>query len=285
MSRPSPTYTKTSVTLSVLISTVLLTAAMPKLRADTTQQNKPASQAENSAAVPDYAREKRLDNEIRDAIFDGEVVDLNDGTEDFMAIQTDADDAKGAAIILHGRGFHPDWADAINPLRVGLAEQGWTTLSIQMPVLEKQAKYYDYVPLFPNANLRITAALEHLKEQDISTVVLIAHSCGGHMAMDWVRKNGEEGIAAFVGLGMGATDYKQFMAGPFPLDKLTVPVFDVYGEKEYPAVIKMAPERLKLMQAGGNAKSEQAVLPGADHYFKEKGDELTELVSAWLEKL
>ncbi|CAA6811016.1 MAG: Unknown protein [uncultured Thiotrichaceae bacterium] len=277
--------TKTSLTLSVLMSAVLLAAAVPGLRADTTPQNEPALPSENSAAVPDYAREKRLDNEIRDAIFDGEVVDLYDGTEDFMAIQTDADDAKGAAIILHGRGFHPDWADTINPLRVGLAEQGWTTLSVQLPVLEKQAKYYDYVPLFPNANLRITAALEHLKEQDISTVVLIAHSCGGHMAMDWVRKHGETGIDAFVGLGLGATDYRQFMAEPFPLDKLTVPVFDVYGENEYPAVIKMAPERLKLMQAGGNAKSEQAVLPGADHYFKEKGDELTELVSAWLEKL
>lgn len=285
MSRPATIHAKASLTLSVLISTVLLTAATPALQAGTVQQNKPVSSPEKSEAAPDYAREKRLDNQIRDAIFDGEAIDLNDGTEDFMAIQTDADEAKGAAIILHGRGFHPDWADVVNPLRVGLAEQGWTTLSIQMPVLEKQAKYYDYVPLFPNANLRITAALAHLKEQGISPVVLIAHSCGGHMAMDWVRNNGEEGIDAFIGLGMGATDYQQFMAEPFPLDKLTVPVFDVYGEKEYPAVIEMAPERLKLMQAGGNEKSEQAVLPGADHYFHDKGDELTKLVSDWLETL
>jgi len=253
----------TTIALSVLMSSALLAAD----------------------ATPDYEREQRMDDEIRDAVFDGEVLDLNDGTKDFMAIQTDADDAKGAVIILHGRGFHSDWAEVVNPLRVGLVDEGWTTLSIQMPVLEKQAKYYDYVPLFPNANLRISAAIEHIKEQGISPVVLIAHSCGGHMAMDWVRQNGEEGIDAFVGLGMGATDYKQFMDKPFPLDKLTIPVFDVYGEEEFPAVIKMAPERLKLMQAGGNAKSEQAVLPEADHYFNDKGDELTELVAGWLEKL
>ena len=38
-------------------------------------------------------------------------------------------------IILHGRGYHPDWAEVANPLRVGLAE-GWNTLSLKMPVLD-----------------------------------------------------------------------------------------------------------------------------------------------------
>lgn len=277
----------TSALLHIIAGTLLLITPVHSLQADNAEENTRSAPAADTqtAASPDYDREQRLDNQIRDAIFDGEVVDLNDGNRDFMAIQTEADDAKGAAIILHGRGYHADWADVVHPLRVGLTEEGWTTLSVQLPVLEKQAKYYDYVPLFAEANQRISAAIEHLKAQGISPIVLIAHSCGGHMAMDWIRKHGDSTIDAFVGLGLGATDYQQFMAEPFPLDKMTVPVFDLYGEKEFPAVIKMAPERLKMIQAAGNEKSAQAILPEADHYFHEKGEELTAAVAGWLEKL
>ena len=121
--------------------------------------NKPAPDAK---AVPDYAREQRLASEISDAIMDGEVVSLNDGTQNFMGILTAAEQPRGAVIILHGRGYHPDWEDVAHPLRTGLAAKGWTTLSLQMPVLEKEAKYYDYVPLFANADKRIDAGIASL---------------------------------------------------------------------------------------------------------------------------
>jgi len=226
----------------------------------------------------DLAREKRLADEIGDAILDGDAVFLNaqvDGGElEFLGIYTEADEAKGTAIILHGRGFHPDWPDAINPLRVGLSESGWNTLSVQMPVLEKTAKYYDYVPLFDKAVPRINSAIEYAREQlrdsEINgKVVLIAHSCGAHMAMAWVEAKEASGsskgshrfgdIDAYIGLGMGATDYKQPMIHPFPLDKLNVPVLDVFGEMDYPAVVKMADDRWQQIQAGGNDKSRQVV--------------------------
>lgn len=238
-----------------------------------------------ASATPDYARERRISNEIRDAILEGDIFYLNDGSRSFMSIQTDAAERRGGALILHGRGFHPDWEDAVNPLRTGLAENGWTTLSLQMPVLEKDAKYYDYVPLFAEAGKRIQAGIRHLKQQGISPITIVAHSCGAHMAMQWVRDNGDADIAAYVGLGMGATDAGQQMAEPFPLDKMQIPVFDVYGEDDFPAVIKMAPDRLAQMTTAGNAKSEQHMLPEADHYFKDKGDELVGVVATWLNGL
>ena len=117
----------------------------------------------SSVSAADLNREKRMADEIVDAILDGEVVYLNANDHEFLSIYTEADESgeavRGTAIILHGRGFHPDWQDAINPLRVGLAESGWNTLSVQMPVLEKQAKYYDYLPLFAEAIPRIEAAI------------------------------------------------------------------------------------------------------------------------------
>lgn len=241
--------------------------------------------APDANAVPNYEREQRMASEIQDAIMDGEVISLSDGNKDFMGILTSAEQPRGAVIILHGRGYHPDWEDVVHPLRVGLAAKGWTTLSLQMPVLEKEAKYYDYVPLFANADKRINAGLALLKQQGITKIVLAAHSCGTHMAMNWVETTGGTDLAAYVGMGMGATDYQQEMLQPFPLDKLAAPVLDVYGEKDFPQVLSLAPVRQALMQKAGNTHSKQMVLPEADHDYKDKGDALTAVVANWLNSL
>ena len=195
------------------------------------------------------------------------------------------------AIILHGRGFHPDWQDAINPLRVGLTESGWNTLAIQMPVLEKQAKYYDYVPIFPEALPRIESAIKYAREQGNKKIILIAHSCGVHMAMAWIaaekkaNEKVDKQIDAYVGIGMGATDYKQPMLNIFPLDQLKIPVLDVYAENDYPAVKNMAESRKLLMDLAGNKKSKQMVIKNSNHYYVGKGEALTQAISQWLNTL
>lgn len=254
--------------------------------------------AHSSVLASDLKREQRMAEEIVDAILDGEAIYLTAGDHQFLGIYTEAqgdaetaeNTAKGTVVILHGRGFHPDWQDAINPLRTGLTESGWNTLSIQMPVLEKQAKYYDYLPLFPKAIPRIDSAIAYAREQaklnnSANKVVLIAHSCGAHMAMAWAEAESFEAIDAYVGIGMGATDYKQPMKHAFPLDKIKVPVLDVYAEQDYPAVLKMAPQRLAMIKAAGNKKSDQQVVSGSDHYYKDRGEALTRIISQWLQTL
>jgi hypothetical protein len=188
-------------------------------------------------------------------------------------------------LIMHGRGFHPDWADTVNPLRVGLVERGYSTLSLQMPVLARDAKYYDYVPIFPYAHARIEAGIRFLRDNGYAKVVLLAHSCGVHMAMDWIRTKNDRSIDAFIGLGMGATDYQQPMHQAFPLDWMQVPILDLYGAEEYPAVIRLAPGRKEMIDKTGHEKSRQLVLPGADHYFTDQGDPLVSAVADWLDQL
>jgi hypothetical protein len=237
------------------------------------------------AVEPDFEREARLADEIVDVILDGDPEWLEADGREFLSIYTEADDTRTAVVILHGRGFHPDWADAINPLRVGLVERGYSTLSLQMPVLEKDAKYYDYVPIFHHAHPRIEAGIKFLRDNGFEKVVLLAHSCGVHMAMDWIRAKNDRSIDAFIGLGMGATDYKQPMHQPFPLDWMYVPILDLYGADEYPAVIRLAPGRKAMIDKAGHQKSQQVVLPGANHYFTDQGDALVGAVVDWLDQL
>jgi len=246
----------------------------------------PAHAAETAVGTtPDLAREKRMAEQIVDAIFDGDPLWLEAGGGEFLGIYTEPDEVGKAVIILHGRGTHPDWAEVANPLRVGLVEHGWATLSLQMPVLAKDATYYDYLPIFPAAFPRIEAGIEFLREQGYEKIVLAAHSCGVHMAMAWVDAAGDESIDGFIGIGMGATDYQQPMPGPFPLEKMSVPVLDVFGGEEFPAVRRGSPERLQAIGQAGNPDSRQLVIPGADHYFTDMGELLTATVGSWLDEL
>lgn len=280
--------------LGLFLTTGLLTACSDtrKIR-DTTKtglvEQQPVSGQSGSQvkATSDLEREARLAEQIIDTIFDGEPVWLEAEGHKFlgiyMASQTGA--SGKAALILHGRGYHPDWEQVVRPLRTGLTRFGWNTLSLQMPVLEKTAKFYDYVPVFHQAFPRIEAGIRYLKAQGNKTIVLISHSCGVHMAMAWIRNRDSSEMDGFVGIGMGATDYKQPMKEPFPFEKISVPILDIYGAMDYPAVQDGAPDRLAAIQASGNPQSRQIILDEADHYMHEQDVVLIETVSGWLNEV
>lgn len=252
----------------------------------------PGTNADQAGSgVPDLEREQRMAEQIVDAILDGEPVDLQtrEGLR-FLAIHTRSVDtpARGTVIILHGRGFHPDSHNVVQPLRVGLTESGWDTLSIQLPVLGKDAKYSDYVEIFDAANPRIETAIAEVRKASAARLVLLAHSCGAHMAQHWVHTRDRvkpEPLDAFIGIGMGATDFGQPMREPFALDQMAIPLLDVYAENDFPAVLRMAPERLRAMERGGNEKNAQLMIADSDHYFADGADALLQAIAAWLDKL
>ena len=244
-----------------------------------------ASMFGSMAGASDLAREQRLKEQIIDAILDGEPVMLRAADHEFLSIYTEADAPKGAVLILHGRGFHPDWANVVSPLRVGLVEHGWHSLSIQLPVLEKAATFYDYEEIFDEVIPRLQAAFDFLHQQGNERVVVVAHSCGVHMAMHYIRNMGDQHFDAFVGIGMGATDFGQPMRQPFPLEQMRKPLLDVYGEDDYPAVQRLGALRAQQMHGEGHPLSAQVIVPAAEHYFVDRGDDLVDVVAAWLQKL
>ena len=154
-----------------------------------------------------------------------------------------------------------------------------------MPVLGKSAKYYDYVPIFPAAYPRIRAGIRYLRERGADPVVLAAHSCSAHMVMEYVRVHGDAEFDGFIGIGMGATDVGQPMREPFPLAEMTVPTLDLFGDEDYPSVRREAPNRLAAIRAAGNPRSAQRIVPGADHFFRDRDEELVGAAAEWLATL
>jgi pimeloyl-ACP methyl ester carboxylesterase len=232
----------------------------------------------------DLAKEKRWADQVVDAIIDGEAIWLNDGTSDFLGIYTEAEEDKGrAVIVMHGSGIHPNWQQVIQPLRVGLTEHNWNTLSIQMPILPNEAEYPEYAPLYDEVAPRIDAAIEYLKKNGSKEIVLIGHSQGASMTAYYLSKSKQD-INGFVAIGMATFADDPRMDIIRSLQSINVPVLDIYADDDLDDVLKSIKARAEAAKKAGNKNYTQLEVAGSNHFFDGKEDELVEAVAAWLEK-
>jgi pimeloyl-ACP methyl ester carboxylesterase len=237
-----------------------------------------------SLQASDLAKEKRWADQVVDAIMDGEAIWLNDGTSEFLGIYTEAEEDRGrAVIVMHGTGIHPNWQQVIQPLRVGLTEHNWNTLAIQMPILPNEAEYPEYAPLYDEVAPRIDAAIEYLKKNGAKEIVLIGHSQGASMTAYYLTTSKQK-VNGFVAIGMAAFADDPRMDSIKALEKIKLPVLDIYGDDDLEGIMKSVGARAEAAKKAGNKNYTQLEVAGANHFFDGKEDELVEAVAGWLEK-
>ena len=225
----------------------------------------------------DWDREARWAKQIVPAVLVGEVVWLQQRTEDhkFLALYTEAEKPRGALIIAHGRGWSPDF-ELYGVIRVKLAEAGYTTLSIQLPVLGGGAKVGDYLPTYPDAADRFEVATDFLLAKGFKNIAIVSHSLGATMANQYLinaRKATNIKAWAFVGIINGLEE----------MFRIKIPVLDIYGGKDWEITMVGSAERLK--QIVKNPGSKQVVVPDALHFFEGREDDLVREVVTWLDGL
>ena len=210
-----------------------------------------------AAAQADYAREKRWADEIVPAILVGDPVQLEmPSGRKFLGIYAASRPAVAGLVVVHGLGVHPDW-NLINVLRSQLSEQGYATLSVQMPVLASTVGTEGYGPVFPEAAERLASAVRFLRDKGHAKVAIVSHSLGARMANHFLERTPQAGVDAWVSIGI--TSLYSGTAG------LKIPVLDIYGERDFPAVRDNARARAEsLRSVRGSAQIE---IPGADHFF------------------
>jgi len=225
----------------------------------------------------DQAKEKRWAEQIEEGLLDGAIVMLNEGEHAFLSIFTPAQgNTDTAVILLHGTGAHPDWPQVINPLRVSLPEKGWSTLSLQLPILANDAEYKDYLPLMKEVPGRIDAGIEFLQKNNVNKVFIVAHSMGTEMASYYlVQKAPSALIKGYIGIGMSADNSRY-------LSTINLPVLDLYGENDLEGILASANARAKA--AVKNKSFSQKIVPDADHFFNDQESELLKIVADWLNK-
>ena len=240
----------------------------------------------SGAGASDLEKEKRWSEQIVDSLVVGESCPLKANGTEFLGIYTEASDGPGgrAVILLHGMGAHPDWPEVINPLRSELPDLGWSTLSIQMPVLANDAPLKDYAPLFDEVAPRVGAAVAWLREQGNKTIILLGHSLGASMGAHYLAGKNDPGIDGFVAIGMSVISLDDRMNSAKALETIKVPVLDLYGSRDMAAVLDSVDRRARAARKAGNSGYRQRGVEGADHFFVGMQDELVRIVYGWLKR-
>ncbi len=226
----------------------------------------------------DFEREKRWSDELIPGLVVGDAVRIKAvSNREFLALYTEPSqlDSKLPAIVLvHGVGVHPDFG-IIGTLRAKLADLGYVTLSIQMPVQGKEATVDDYYPkLFPGAADRMVQAADWLRAKGHSNVVLLSHSMGAWMAN------------AYLDQAYEATPYKAWivmgLTGSYSwtMRRFAMPILDVYGENDInPVLGAVGRRKFALKEANG---SRQLKIAGADHHYLGRENELVAGIDGFL---
>lgn len=227
------------------------------------------------AAAQDYAREKRWADEVVPVLVVGDAVWLETTAgRRFLAIHAPASNPRGAVVVVHGIGVHPDHG-MIGVLRTKLADLGWTTLSIQMPVQAADARSEAYYPaVFPEAADRIGRAAAWLQARGEGRIALVSHSLGSWMANEYFDAAGPSPFAAWACLGLTGGYSLATWFSPRP-------ILDVYGENDLEPSVGAAWRR-RLTLASAPAGSRQVMIAGADHFYAGREDELARAVASWL---
>lgn len=224
-------------------------------------------------AGADYAREKKWADEITPGIVVGDPIYIEQKNKhQFLALYTEAANARTGLVVVHGLGIHPDWG-MVGILRSQLADQGYTTLSIQMPILAVDAEDSAYPPTFPEAAERLQLAVKYLKGKGYQKIVIVSHSMGSRMSHYYMRQNPPD-VAAWAALGLASSD---------TFRGIKVPVLDLYGANDFPSVLAGAKKRLASLKT--NPASKQVVIPNTDHFFANHEDAMVKAVKAFLDGL
>ena len=236
----------------------------------------------------DAAKEKRWADEVTDSIMVGDAEWLKAGKSKIFSIYTESTTNKtiGGAIILHGSGVHPNWDQVIRPLRSQLPDFGWSTLSVQLPVLANDAEYKEYIPLFKDVAPRLNAAVKFFKSKGVRNIVVIAHSLGAGMAGYYMGNKPDSSIRALVAIGVSGVVYKSDVNVGYltSLEKIKVPVLDIFGSNDLDIVLEGKELRAKTARKVGNKRYTQIEVAGANHFFDNKEDVLVKRIRGWLLK-
>ena len=223
----------------------------------------------------DYEREQRWADEIIPALVVGDSVYLQiSNGHKFLNLYTEAAKTKAAVIVVHGRGIHPDWG-LIGILRTQLADQGYTTLSVQMPVLAAEAAGDAYLPDFPEAGERLAAAVKFLQEKGHKKIALVSHSMGSRMSRDYLKNNPTVPLFAWVSVSITNDTLESLGIPKFP-------VLDLYGEKDLPQVLDNNKARAQVIKKIPGAL--QIMAPQADHFFNGQDAALVNYVKSFLDQ-
>jgi len=237
-------------------------------------------------SASDLMRESRIAEQLKRSTIDGEWVELQAAGIGFIALRNDAMtlQRKGAVILLHDMGGHPDESGVIHELRSQLPESGWSLLSLQMPIGPLDAQVVEYRGFVAEAAPRVEAAVGYLRTAGLLNIVLIGHGLGAAMVTHYMAGQPAAEIKGVVTIGMrlAEPDAAAESALYEQLATIRQPLLDLYGSRDLPIVLAGAKRRLFAGKQGSGSLFRQDEVLGADHQFRGMSQLLVSKIAKWI---
>lgn len=121
--------------LLALLSLITMAPVSNAENASSTADARAAPASASTERPPLRPRSDIMTSDLLRQLPDKEFVSLTAGTDDFAALWRPANvgEPRGVIILLPGEGESADWPRGIGPLRRGLPDHGWHTLSLSLP--------------------------------------------------------------------------------------------------------------------------------------------------------
>ena len=240
------------------------------------------------ATASNTKREAALADQVLSGIVVGDPVWLTAKGVKFLGVYTPANIAQGkkrsthAIILIHGRGAYPTWGFFDN-MRSDLTDVGWHTLSIQMPVLDRDTPLGAYGTTFDDAFDRIDAAIAFLQKRGITSIVLLGHSTGAMMAVAKEANRPSKLVTGLIAIGLSTTP----SGGPYmlpvkQLPRIRKPILDIYGAQDLPDVLNFVQARKDAAAAAPNKDYTIVRIKGANHFYTDRYELLLGRIKLWL---
>ncbi len=234
-------------------------------------------------AAANDVEEARLTAGLLEGAPVGRVLQLQRDGGSFPALLEEARPAyrKGLVILLPEAGLRAD-AGLAGRLQRIMPEYGWSALSLQLPVLEPEARPDEYWTLVPEAVERLKFAIAAMKGEGLQNIALVGHGFGAAVALNYLSRDPDPAVRAVVLLSSWWPMERAARQRDW-LTAVKVPVLDVYGESDAREIRRTARERHSILK--GRKGYRQWRISGVGHHYRDREAWLAKRIYGWLERV
>lgn len=238
------------IALLSLSTNTALFAEEPQASPSGTPAPQPTTPAENAKEYiipkPQASRIDALKTSLTIRRLEHQIQTLEASGESFLTLYRPSltSSTQGCVILLHSDNEHPDWPDAIAPLRDAMPEYSWCTLSIEVPDIIKRAEPVKIAAPptgttqpsqveLPNQAMvfaRIQAAINSAQTEGANQFAFLGYGTGASYALGFLAANPNSGEAlALIDIESppNLSDYEMAQQ----IRQVSQPILDYYVDK------------------------------------------------------
>jgi hypothetical protein len=213
----------------------------------------------------------------------GEIIELDAEGGSFIAIfqPSGRDQSHGGIILLHDQGTSANSLELIRPLRLGLSQAGWDTLSLQLPSGPGDQIHAASQSRRAIILARLQAGLAWLKARKSLNQAIVAQGNSAGPALQFAAGKPPRELRALV-LVSSLIEPDEADGLADALIRIRLPLLDIYAERDHGAVLDAAQARRDAAARRKDKKYSQVDIPGSVAGFFGLEESLLSRIRGWL---